>query len=573
VNPSLHRLARFAPGLPALAGYRRTDFPHDLAAGFAVAAMAIPGSVATAQLVGFSPVVGLYASTLPMIAYALFGTSRQLMVGPSAATAAIVAAGVAPLAGGSEIQALSLAIALTFITGVLLIGASFMRLGAVADFLSKPILVGFMNGVAINVVLSQLGVLFGFRIEASGIVPRTLEFIERLATTHWPTLAVGLATMALLLLLPRVSRRLPATLVALVAAGLAVHFLGLEAHGVRTIGTVQSGFPIPHIPDIPLADLPILVAEAAGLALVMFSTTMLAVRSFADRNRYEIDADREIAALGAANIAAAFVQGFVVTGTNSRTAIGEVAGGRTQMAGIVTAVVIAAVVAFFTWPLQYIPAVSLAALLVVAGASLFSWGNVAAIGKIDRREYWIAMIATIGVIVVGVMNAILLAVVLALLSFVQLVARPKVELLGAIEGQSGFHSLTRHPEASAPQGLMLFRFNGAIVFFSAAHFKREVLKAVGAAGNVRWFVLDLVPVNMIDATGVFTIKELFEGLRARGITTCAVGRETEWTDWAAARGLEERLAMTRFFPTLDQAASCFDAEVGAARSSPAPAAE
>ncbi len=181
MSPTLHRLTRFAPGLPALAGYRRTDLPHDLAAGFAVAAMAIPGSVATAQLVGFSPVVGLYASTLPMIAYALFGTSRQLMVGPSAATAAIVAAAVAPLAGGSEDQALSLAIALTFITGVLLIGASFLRLGAVADFLSKPILVGFMNGVAINVVLSQLGVLFGFRIEASGIVPRTSEFIAAAA--------------------------------------------------------------------------------------------------------------------------------------------------------------------------------------------------------------------------------------------------------------------------------------------------------------------------------------------------------------------------------------------------------
>ncbi len=303
-----------------------------------------------------------------------------------------------------------------------------------------------------SVVLSQLGVLFGFRIEASGIVPRALEFIARLPATHWPTLAVGLATIALLLLLPRVSRRLPATLVALVGAGFAVHFLGLEEHGVRTIGAVPSGFPIPRVPEIPLDTLPILIAEAAGLALVMFSTTMLAARSFADRNRYEIDADREIAALGAANIAAAFAQGFVVTGTNSRTALGEVAGGRTQMAGIVTAVVIAVVVAFFTWPLQYIPAVSLAALLVVAGASLFNWRNVAAIGRIDRREYWIAMTATVGVIVVGVMNAILLAIVLALMSFVQLASRPKVERLGTIDGQSGFYSLARHPEASSPEG-------------------------------------------------------------------------------------------------------------------------
>lgn len=571
MSPSLQRLARFAPGLPALAAYRRSDFPHDLSAGLAVAAMAIPGSVATAQLVGFSPVVGLYASTLPMIAYALFGTSRQLMVGPSAATAAIVAAAVAPLAGGSAEQALSLAIALTFITGLLFVGASFLRLGAIADFLSKPILVGFINGVAINVVLNQLGVLFGFRIEASGIVPRTLEFFERLPTTHGPTLAVGLATMALLLVLPRISRRLPTTLVALVVAGLAVHLLGLDGQGVRTIGAVPSGFPVPKVPEIPLENLPILVAEAAGLALVMFSTTMLAARSFADRNRYEIDADREIAALGAANIAAALAQSFVVTGTNSRTAVGEVAGGRTQMTGIVTAVVIALVVAFFTWPLQYIPSVSLAAVLVVAGASLFSWGNVSAIGRIDRREYWIAMVATVGVIAVGVMNAILLAVVLALLSFVQLAARPKVELLGTIEGEYGFHSLARHPEAAAPEGLMLFRFNGAIIFFSAAHFKREVIRSIAAAGNVRWFVLDLMPVNMIDATGVFTIKELFEELRARGITTCAVGRETEWIDWAAARGLEERLAMTRFFPTLARAASAFAEEAGAARAAPPPA--
>jgi high affinity sulfate transporter 1 len=571
VSLTLQRLARIAPGLPKLAAYRRSDFPHDLAAGLAVAAMAIPGSVATAQLVGFSPVVGLYASTLPLIAYALFGTSRQLMVGPSAATAAIVAAAVAPLAGGNQDQALSLAIALTFIAGVLFVGASFLRLGAIADFLSKPILVGFMNGVAINVVLSQLGVLFGFRIEASGIVPRASEFIARLPATHWPTLAVGLATMAVLMLLPRVNRRLPATLVALVGAGVAVHFLGLEEHGVRTIGSVPSGFPIPRFPDIPLDALPILIAEAAGLALVMFSTTMLAARSFADRNRYEIDADREIAALGAANIAAAFAQSFVVTGTNSRTAIGEVAGGRTQMAGIVTAVVIAAVVAFFTWPLQYIPAVSLAALLVVAGASLFSWHNVAAIGRIDRREYWIAMTATVGVIVVGVMNAILLAIVLALLSFVQLASRPKVEQLGTIAGQSGFQSLSRHPEASSPEGLMLFRFNGAIIFFSAAYFKREVLKAVARTEGLRWFVLDLVPVNMVDATGVYTITEVFEELRARGITTCAVGRETEWADWAAARGFEARLAQTRFFPTLWHATSAYVAEatITAARSEPA----
>lgn len=565
MKPWLARCARLAPGLPTLVRYDRRDLPHDMAAGLAVAAMAIPGSVATAQLVGFSPVVGLYASSLPLIAYALFGTSRQLMIGPSAATAAIVAAGVAPLAGGDPELALALAIALTFITGLLLVGASFLKLGAIADLLSKPILVGFMNGVAINVVLSQIGILFGLRIEAGGIVPRALEFARKLPETHLPTLAVGLGTVVLLLVLPRLLRRLPAALVAMVAAAMAVQWLGLEARGVRTIGAVPTGFPLPRVPEIPLDALPVLVAEAAGLALVLFSTTMLAARSFADRNRYEVDADREIAALGVSNIAAAFVQGFVVTGTNSRTAVGELAGGRTQVAGVITAVIIAAMVAFFTWPLQYIPAVSLAAMLIVAGASLFSWGNMAAIGRIDKREVWIAMIATVGVIVVGVMNAILLAVVLALLSFVQLAARPKVEQLGTIEGQPGFHSLARHPEASTPEGLVLFRFNGAIIFFSAAYFRRQVLAAV-AAGNVRWFVLDLVPVNMVDATGVFTMKQVFEELRERGIETCAVGREAEWAEWAAARGLQERLSTTRFFPTLWHAASAYRA-LGAAEQS------
>jgi high affinity sulfate transporter 1 len=576
MSPILQRWSRLAPGLPALVRYDRRDLRHDIAAGLAVAAMAIPGSMATAQLVGFSPVVGLYASSLPLIVYALFGTSRQLMIGPSAATAAIVAAGVAPLAGGDPDRALALAIALTFITGALLIGASFMRLGAMADFLSKPILVGFMNGVAINVVLSQIGGLFGLRLEASGIVPRAVEFVGRLPQTHLPTLAVGLATIALLLVLPRVVPKIPASLAAMVVAGFAVQWLGLEALGVRTVGPVPGGFPLPRIPEIPLDQLPILVAEAAGLALVLFSTTMVAARAFADRNRYEIDGDREVAALGVSNIAAAFVQGFVVTGTNSRTAVGELAGGRTQMAGIVTALVVAAMVAFFTWPLQFIPSVALAAMLVVAGASLFSWENMAAIGRIDKREVWIAMIATVGVIVVGVMNAILLAVVLALLSFVQLSARPRVERLGSIEGQPGFHPLESQPEARAPEGLVLFRFNGAIIFFSAAYFRRQVLAAV-SGGDVRWFVLDLAPVNMVDATGVFTIKQLFEELRERGIVTCAAGREAEWAEWAAARGLQERLSMTRFFPTLGQAVSAYRSETGEPRGSgtggaPAPAA-
>jgi high affinity sulfate transporter 1 len=562
VTSRLSRLVRLAPGLEVLARYRRSDFPHDLAAGLAVTAVAVPMAVANAQLAGFSPVVGLYASMLPMIAYALFGTSRQLLVGPSAVSGALVAAGVAPLAGSDVTRYLELATALTLITGFLCVGASLLRLGAIADLLSKPILVGFMNGVAISVVLSQIGRLFGISIEASGILPRAWEFAGKLTLTHWPTLLVGLGTMAVLVAAPRVVKPLPAALLGMVAAAVVVRVLGLEQAGVATIGPVPGGLPALRMPWASGDELPVLVAEAAGLALVTFSNTMVAARSFADRNRYEIDSDKEIAALGAANIAAAISQGFAVNGSSSRAAVGEAAGGRTQLTGIIAAAGIAVVLVAFTRPLQYIPAVSLAAVLVITGASLFDWAAMAAIRRIDRREFWIALTATIGVVAVGVMNGILVAVVLALLSFVALASRPKVEILGQISGQPGFHSIARHPEATTLPGLVLFRFNGAVIFFSAPYFKREVLQAAAAAGpGLKWFIIDLAPVNLVDATGIAAIQEVFDELRARGVVAGGAGRQAEWADWADKRGLSAMLSKNRFFKTLGQAAAAYQTEV------------
>jgi high affinity sulfate transporter 1 len=550
------------PGLARLAAYRRADLPHDVGAGIAVAAVAIPGSMASAQLAGLPPEFGLYASMLPMLVYALFGTSRQLLLGPSASGAAIVASAIAPLAQGDASLYVDLAIALTLITGLLCVGASFLKLGALADFLSRPIIVGFMNGVAISVVLSQIGHLFGIRIDAGGLLPRAWEFVARLPTTQWPTLVVGLATIAVLVVVPRIVKALPAALVALVAASLVVHFLGLRQAGVETIGPVPGGLPLPRAPSVPIDHLPTLVAEAAGLVLVLFSTTMLAARSFADRNRYEVDADREIAALGVANLAAALTQGFAVNGTNSRTAVGEAAGGRTQVTGIAAAAAIAVVLLAFSWPLQFIPRVALAAVLVTAGASLFNWSAMAAIRRISRREFAIAMSATIGVVVVGPMNAVLVAVALALLSFVQQASRPRSETLGTIPGAPGFHSLARHPEASVPPGLVLFRFDGPVIFFNAPHFKREAERAVHAAGpGLRWFVIDLLPVNMIDATGLYAVQEVCDDLRRRGIVAGAAAREAQWADWAARRGYTERVEGMRFFPTLRQALSAYVAEV------------
>ncbi len=548
------RLSRIAPGLGKLLHYQRADLPHDVVAGLAVAAVAIPGSIANAQLAGLSPEMGLYASTLPLVAYALFGTSRQLMVGPSAATAVMVAAAIAPLAGGDAALYLSMSMALCLCVGLLCIGASFLRLGALADFLSKPILIGFMNGVAINILFTQSSRLFGLPLEASGLPARVFEFFTRLPSTHLPTLAVGLGTMALLLLVPKLLPKVPAPLVAMFVAGVVVHIFALDGLGVATIGAVPGGLPAFHLPVVPVEMLPTLVAEAAGLALMSFSNMMIAARSFAAKNRYVVDADREMAALGATNIAAALAQSFVVSGTNSRTAVADAAGGRTQITGIVSALAVGVVALFLTAPLQYVPTVVLAAVLVTAGLALLDIGSLKMIYRIDRSEAWLSIVATVGVVLVGPINAILLTVVLALLRFVRLASRPKVEILGEVDGQPGFHSLERHPEARTQSGLLLFRFNGPIIFFSADYFKREVERAaVNAGPDLKWLVVDLMPVNMVDATGLYAMRDVFDDLRARGVVVAVAARDTEWTDWAQQRGLTTQLGKYLRFSTLEEA--------------------
>jgi high affinity sulfate transporter 1 len=545
------RLPAWVPGLATLREYRLADLPHDLAGGIAVAAVTVPVSIANAQLAGLPLEHGLYGSILPLIVYAVLGTSRQLIVGTSAAAAALVASAIGTLAAGDPSQHLAIAMMLTLLVGLMCLAASLLRLGAIADFLSRPILVGFMNGLALSIVLSQLGPLFGITLTADGFFPRALEFLGSLPGTHLPTLVVGLVSLGVLLAARRFAPRLPAPLVALLVAGVVVQLFALRTAGVGVIGAVPAGLPALTVPSVPLHLMPALLAEAAGLTLLSFSSTMLAARSFAEKNRYDVDADREVAALGAANVAASLSQSFTVTGSALRTAVAEASGARTQLAGLVAAAALVPVLLFATGPLQYIPSVALAAILISAGLSMLNWADLRAIHRIEPQEFWLAVIATAGVLVFGAIQAILLVVVLALLRFVRLTARPRVEILGEVEEGAGYQSVARHPAARSQPGLLLFRYNGPIVFFSAPHFKREVLAAAAAAGpDLRWFVIDLLPVSQIDATGLFAIRDAFDSLRARGVVVAAAGRDTEWADRSARRDLSGVLAGIRFFPTL-----------------------
>ena len=433
-------------------------------------------------------------------------------------------------------------------------------LGALADFLSQAILVGFLNGTALSIALGQIGKIFGFGMTKEGIIPRLVECVSKLGLTHLPTLGIGLAAFIILILCPLLVPRLPAALATMIVTGSAVKLLGLDAMGVQVIGPVPSGLPPLRIPLFPRELLPDLFAGAAGIALIGFTSMMLTARGFAARNRYDVDVDCEFAALGAANIAAALSQGFAVSGADSRTAVNDAAGGRTRLTGLITAAVLAAVLLFFTGPLRYVPAAALGAVLVGAAFSLFNIRALKEFYQIDRQELVLSLLATLGVVTVGTMKAIFVAVILALLRFVRLTSRPKVEVLGSVPGMTGLHSIDRHQNAATIPGLLLLRFNGPIVFFNASFFKSTVLGAVKAAGpSLKWLVIDMIPVTMIDVTGLHSVRDLIEVLHERGVAFIAAGRETEWRHWSETRGLT---FVHRSFPTLGAAIQGYEQENG-----------
>ena len=554
-------LSELMPGLAALRRYRfGRDFSHDLFAGVSVAAVALPVSIAYAELAGLSPAVGLYASIGPLLAYALFGTSPQLMVNPDAASCAILAAAVAPLAGGDPALYLSLATALTLFTGILCVLASAFRLGALADFLSRPILVGFLNGIALSIFLGQIGKVLGFQVTASRIVPKLLEILSKLPTTQLPTLLVALFSVAVLLLVQRFLTRVPAALAVLVLSAVLVKLLDLPSSGVAVLAPVPAGLPIPSLPQVPLETIPKLLGSAAGLALVLFTSGTITSRSFASRGGYEVDVDRELVAYGVANMASSLAQGFVVTGADSRTAMAVTAGGRTQVTGLVAAAMIALVLLLFTGPLQFVPLAALGVVLIAAALSLLDMASLRQFWRMDRREFGLSLVTTAGVVALGSINGILVAVTLAVVRFVKHTARPSVELLGEEKGLPGLHSIDRHGQAQAIPGMVLFRFNAPLVFFNADHFKQCALAAVRASGDdLRWFVIDAIPISDVDINGLAVLKDLQQKLASRNVKLVWAGRQSEFLSCLREMGeLTERVSELTY-PTLRQAVHAFRA--------------
>jgi high affinity sulfate transporter 1 len=550
------QVARFAPGLAQLLAYRREWFRHDLVAGLSVAAVALPIALAYAELTGFAPVVGLYASILPLVAYALFGTSRHLIVNPDAAVCAMVAAIVTPLAAGDSDAYLSLSIALALLTGIICIAGGFLRLGFVADFLGKPVLVGFMNGMAVSIFLGQIGKVFGFPIESGGIIPRLREFVSKLPQTHLPTLAVGVITLAVMIGLRRFVPRLPAPLIAVVVAVGLAQVLRLDQKSVKVVGMVPAGLPSFRLPQLRMEELDMLFGGAVALALVAFSTTMIAARSFAARHRLDVDVDREFIALGACNIAAGLSQGFAVSGADSRTAVNDMMGGKSRVSGLIAAGVMAVVLLFLTGPLRYLPVAALRAVLIVASLGFVDLPSLRHLWRVSRQEFVVCVVTTLGVIAAGVLQGILVAVGIAILLLLKRTSRPPDAVLGRVAGL-GFHNVADYEDAVTHRGLVLYRFGSAIVFFNSPYFKKRVLEIVTGQSDIRWFVVDGSTINLVDSTGAQMIEALAAELTAGGVRLGFANCRSEIRATFERTGVLARIGPDFVFPTLKSAVNAF----------------
>ena len=563
-TPSLNErtgLARWAPGLAMLLRYDPAWLPKDMAAGLSVATIALPVGIAYADLTGVPAAIGIYTAILPLLPYALFGSSRQLIVGPDAATCIIVAASLAPLAQGQPERYLALLPVLTLLTGLLYLVAGFGRLGFLASFLSQPILTGYLNGIAIVIIVGQLPKLLGYPSEAGEVLPRLLECARRLDQSHPPTALLGLVLLAGLLALRRVAPSLPAALLVVAAGIAAVATLNLQAKGVLVTGPVPAGLPAPTWVWFDPATYRSLLGDAAGILLISFTGGLLTAQSFARRNHYEIDPNQELFALGAANLAVGLGQGFPVTGADSRTAVNDAMGGRSQLVGIVAAAAMLLVLLLLTGPLALVPTTALAAVVLVSAAGLFDIAGLRLLLGMSRREGLLSVTTTLGVLVLGVLQGVVLAVVLSLVWLLATAMRPKDAVLGRLPGLEGYHSIADFPQAKTVPGLLLYRFNANLVFFNIDYFCQRVRTAIRCAATpVAWVIVDLSPVSFVDATALQRFDELREELAAQGVTLGIARAKRQLGSAFEARWLEQRraAAVTLTFPTLRSAVQRFE---------------
>nr|WP_076861166.1 sulfate permease [Bradyrhizobium mercantei] len=554
----MSRWMRWMPGVDTLRRYEAAWLPHDIFAGLVLATMLVPVGIAYAAASGLPGIHGLYATIIPLLAYAVFGPSRIIVLGPDSALAAVILGVVTPLSGGDPLRAATLGAMMALVSGTVLMLTGFARLGFVTELLSKPIRYGYMNGIALTVLISQLPKLLGFSIESEG----PLRDLWRIGgaildgKTNWVAFAVGLATLIVILLL-KDNKRLPGILIAVVGATLVVGALDLGAgYGVKVLGPLPQGLPALAVPWISYADLvPVLIGGSA-VALVSFADTSVLSRTYAARLSDKVDPNQEMVGLGAANLATGFFQGFPISSSSSRTPVAEAAGARTQLTSVVGALAIAFLLVVAPNLLQHLPNAALAAVVIAAAIGLFEIADLKRIYRIQRWEFWLIVLCFVGVAVFGAIPGIGLAIAVAIAEFLWDGWRPHSAVLGRAHGVKGYHDITRYPDARRIPGLVLFRWDAPLFFANAEFFKERVLDAVATSPTpVRWLVVAAEPVTSVDVTACDTVAELDEALHEKGIELCFAELKDPVKDKLKRFGLFAQLGEGYFFPTIGSAVS------------------
>ena len=556
-------IERWMPGLTALRRYETAWLPRDLMAGLVLTAMLVPVGIAYAVASGVPGIHGLYATIFPLLAYALFGPSRILVVGPDSSLAAVILAVVLPLSGGDPARAVAVAAGMAIVSGMACVLIGVLKLGFVTELLSKPIRYGYMNGIALTVLISQVPRLLGFGIDGTGPLRDLLEIWRAVVDgrVNPATCAVGIGTLAAILLLRRWPR-VPGLLVAVATATIAVSVFGLDGSaGVAVLGPLPQGLPTLSLPALTLADLGQVLVGGTAVAMVAFADTSVLSRSYAARLGTPVDANQEMVGLGAANLAAGMFQGIPISSSASRTPVAEAAGAQTQLTGVVGAVAVAALLVLAPDLLEHLPASALAAVVIVAAMGLFEVGDLRRIHRQQAWEFWLSMLCFAGVAVFGVIQGIGIALAVAIAEFLWDGWRPHSAVLGRVDGVRGYHDVSRYPEARRVPGLVLFRWDAPLFFANAELFRQRLSRALASSPTpVRRIVVTAEPVTSIDITSADMLRELESSLRASGIELCFAEMKDPVKDKLRRFELFERFGESRFHPTVGAAVDAYLAE-------------
>jgi SulP family sulfate permease len=547
-------LTRAVPVAGELPRYRAPSARRDLIAGVTVAALAIPSAMAYAEVAGLSPVNGLYALLVPTVAYVLLGSSRQLVVGPEGSISTLVGAAILPLAVAGSADAGGVAATLALLVGICFALAWVLRLGWIADYFSNAVLIGYIHGVAVILVIGQLGKLLGLSIDASEPLPQLWEVLRELGDVSGATIALAAVALAILLVLRLVMPRLPAALLVVVTAIGLSWALDLQAHGIAVVGPIPAGLPNFDLPHSDWRDALQLVPAALGIFLVAFSDEILTARSFAGKHNQDIRASQELLAMGAANAAAGLTQGFAVGASGSRTAVSDAMGVRTQIAGLVAASSVLVILLFLTEPVQYLPKAVLAAVIVSAAIGLVEPQAWRALAAVDRVEVAIAGATTGCVVVLGVLEALVVAVSLSIIDTVRRSASPHDAVLGWVERLGRYADVSLHRSATITPGVVVYRLDDRLFFANANYFKARIREAIRAArAPVSWLVLDAEAITHVDSTGLAALEEVTRDLERDDITLVVARLRTRMQEQLERSELGRTIGRQHFYPSVHAA--------------------